>query len=166
MNSQQMLDVVIVPTLQLMQQHGNYDTLDARMLLLATIAVESDMGLYNRQIKGPAVSPFQLEPTTIYSTAMNWDAWPKMIGIVKNLSMLHMIDTKDRLVTECEVNSRLACLIARGKYAMDPERIPGFDDKYGLFCYYKRIYNTEAGATTWHKFNEAWKKHGLDEVVL
>lgn len=166
MNSQQMLDVVIVPTLKLMQQHGNYDTIHARMLLLGTVAIESDMGLYNRQVKGPAVSVFQLEPPTIYSIAMNWDAWPSMIGIVQSISMLHMIDTKDRLVTECEVNARLACLMARGKYAMDSERLPSFDDKRGLYDYYKRVYNTEAGASTWHKWCEAWKKHKLDEVVL
>ena len=80
--------------------------------------------------------------------------------------MLHMSPNADRLVTECEVNSRLACLIARGKYAMDSKRIPSFDDKEGLYQYYKRVFNSDAGASTYTKWCEAWRKHGLDEVVL
>jgi hypothetical protein len=166
MNAQQMLDVVITPTLTLMAKHGKYDTIHAKMLMLATLAVESDMGLYSRQIEGPAVSIFQIEPETIFSIAKEWDAFPKMIPIIQSISMLHMSPNSDRLVTECEVNSRLACLIARGKYAMDKGRIPSFDDKEGLYEYYKRIYNTGAGATTWSKWCEAWKKHGLDKVIL
>ena len=166
MNAQQTLDVVIKPTLALMSQHGNYDTIHARQLLLATLAIESDLGLYNRQVRGPAVSVFQLEPPTIFDIAKHWDAFPKMVPIIKQISMLHMSPNADRLVTECEVNSRLACLMARGKYAMDSKRIPSFDDKQGLYDYYKRVFNSDAGASTYTKWCEAWRKHGLDEVIL
>ncbi|AUR95645.1 hypothetical protein NVP1210O_23 [Vibrio phage 1.210.O._10N.222.52.C2] len=166
MNAQQMHDVVIKPTLELMAQHGNYNTIHARQLLLGTLAIESDMGLYNRQLNGPAVSPFQIEPPTIFDIAKHWDAFPKMVPIIKQISMLHMSPNADRLVTECEVNMRLACLIARGKYAMDSKRLPSFDDKRGLYDYYKRVFNSEAGASTWTKWCDAWRKNKLDEVVL
>ena len=72
---------------------------------LATLAIESEMGLYNRQVRGPAVSVFQLEPPTIFDIAKHWDEFPKMVSIIKQISMLHMSPNADRLVTECEVNS-------------------------------------------------------------
>lgn len=165
MNSQQMLDTVIKPTLAMMSEHGKYDNLDSRILMLATAAIESDMGLYNRQIKGPAVSAFQLEPPTINDIARNWDAYPKMTEVLRKISCLYDIKSTN-LALECETNQRVACLIARGKYAMDSKRIPGFDDKRGLYEYYKRVYNSAAGASTYMKWCDAWAKHGLDEVVL
>lgn len=164
MKAQQVLDVVIKPTLIEMQKVGNYNTINARMLLLATHAIESDLGLYNRQIKGPAVSPFQLEPSTIIDTARNWDKYPQMTEVVRKLSNIY--DYGVTLVEECETNQRLACLIARGKYAMDSKRLPSFDDKRGLYDYYKRVYNTGEGASNWSKWCESWKKYNLDNVDL
>ena len=43
---------------------------------------------------------------------------------------------------------------------------PSFDDKRGLYDYYKRVFNSDAGASTYTKWCEAWRKHGLDEVEL
>ena len=165
MNAQQFLNHVIDPTLTMMSELGNYNTKSARMLLLATVAIESDMGLYNQQINGPAVSAFQLEPDTIEQTAAWWDMWPEMTGIVRQISMIYKMDAPN-LVLECEVNQRLACLIARGKYAMDLRSLPAHNDKEELFNYYKRVFNSANGASNYQKWCKAWDKHDLDEIIL
>jgi len=48
MDAQQLLDHIIKPTLKYMG--GGYDSKNARMLLLATAAVESNCGQYVKQI--------------------------------------------------------------------------------------------------------------------
>ncbi len=164
MNAQEYLNYVIDPTLAMMQKEGNYCTDSARMLLLATCAIESDLGLYSRQVKGPAVGHFQVEPPTIKDIVQNWDDYHEMIPIIKQLAPLYNFG--DILIIECEVNPRLSCLFARAKYAMVPKALPSSGDRLGLYNYYKKYYNSTLGASTVEKFYAAWDKHELDRVAL
>ena len=59
-----------------------------------------------------------------------------------------------------------ACAMARLKYSMDTAPLPFYADMYGIYAYYKRIYNTPLGASTFEKFKAAWDECGLDEIVL
>lgn len=165
MKAQEHLNTVIRPTLSLMHNLGNYSSPASRILMLGTVAIESDMALYNKQINGPAVSPYQLEPYTINDISRHWDAFPEMTDVIRKISSLYNFIETD-LVKECEINQRLACLIARGKYAMDPNPLPDANDVEGLYSYYKRVYNTKDGASTWSSWIKAWRKHGLDNVEL
>ena len=59
-----------------------------------------------------------------------------------------------------------ACVMARLKYSMDREALPDHSDKRAIFLYYKRIFNTYKGASTWDKFQIAWDQNGLNKVKL
>tara|TARA_R110002020_G_scaffold20846_1_gene70701 strand:+ start:279 stop:437 length:159 start_codon:yes stop_codon:yes gene_type:complete len=50
MQAQQLHDYIIKPTLEYMR--GNYNTPEARLLLLATAAIESDCGYYIKKLTG------------------------------------------------------------------------------------------------------------------
>ena len=73
MNSQQLLDYIIKPTLEYMG--GNYNSKNAQMLLLSTAAIESKCGYYIKQINGPALGIWQMEPATHTDIMFNCDAF-------------------------------------------------------------------------------------------
>jgi hypothetical protein len=160
MNSQQLLDHIITPTLKYMG--GNYDSLDARMLLLSTAAIESNCGYYIKQVGGPALGIWQMEPATHDDIWSECDALYDCLGQeVGLLSGVHKTDA-DSMV----IYPMYACAMARLKYSMDPKRLPSYNDKHAIYDYYKRIYNTELGASTREKFLAAWDRNGLNKVKL
>ena len=163
MNSQQLLDHIITPTLKYMG--GNYDSLDARMLLLSTAAIESNCGYYIKQVGGPALGIWQMEPDTHGDIRCNSDAiqlGEPLRHRVNQLSMSPCNNINNDLI----VSPMYACAMARLKYSMDPKRLPSYNDKHAIYDYYKRIYNTELGASTREKFLIAWDRNGLNEVKL
>jgi len=160
MDSQQLLDHIIKPTIKYMG--GNYDSLNARMLLLSTAAIESNCGHKIKQDGGPALGPWQMEPKTEQDIWNNCDA-------LKRSEFLQKIDRLDFLPnfsTGLLISPMYACAMARLKYSMDKDALPHHSDKYAIYVYYKRIYNTPLGASTWDKFRIAWDQNGLDKVKL
>ena len=161
MNAQQLLNHIIKPTLGYMG--GNYDSKNAQMLLLATAAIESKCGHYIKQVNGPALGIWQMEPATHDDIILNCDA-------LKSSAYQDRID--DLIVnlkngTDYElISPAYACAMARLKYSMDSELLPKFNDREAIYKYYKRIYNTELGASTWLKFAAAWDNCGLSAVDL
>lgn len=156
MDAQQLLDFIIIPTLKGME--GNYDSLNARILLLSTAAIESNCGYYIRQKTndgyGKAMGIWQMEGDTEDDIWINCDSLNKG-GSQENLR-------KSSLIT----NPLYSCAMARLKYSMDVHALPNRTDKDAIYRYYKRIYNTEYGASTAYKFNKAWELNGLDDVNL
>ena len=124
-------------------------------LLLGTAAVESNFGTYVRQIKGPAVSVFQIEPFT------ERDMWENYIvhkqDIKNQLSRIYHATGPDpeRLVTDLG----LAIVMARLYYLRKPSMLPQADDLIGLAEYWKREYNTYKGKGTVEKFIEKWRQY-------
>lgn len=159
MNSQQLLDYIIKPTLEYMGR--NYNSKNAQMLLLATAAIESKCGYYIKQINGPALGIWQMEPETRYDIWVNCDALQKD-RFRTSIDMLSSCVVADELV----VSPMYACAMARLKYSMDTAPLPFYADIYGIYAEYKRIYNTPLGASTFEKFKAAWDECGLDEIVL
>ena len=164
MNSQQLLDYIIKPTLEYMG--GNYNSKNAQMLLLSTAAIESKCGYYIKQINGPALGIWQMEPATESDIWLNCDAlqddeFYKMVGLM-------LPPTHEQSNSELDLITlpTYACAMARLKYSMDTAPLPFYADMYGIYAYYKRIYNTPLGASTFEKFKAAWDECGLDEIVL
>lgn len=168
MDAQQLLDFIIIPTLKGMG--GNYDSLDSRILLLSTAAIESNCGYYIRQKTndgyGKAMGIWQMEENTEKDILDNCDAINDedyLFSFTRNL-------TTDTGVILCKkyliVCPEYACAMARLKYSMDLHALPNRSDKDAIYRYYKRIYNTEYGASTPYKFNKAWESNGLDDVNL
>ena len=163
MDAQQLLDHIIVPTLKYMG--GNYDSKNARMLLLATAAIESKCVYKIKQDYGPALSAWQVEPITHDDTWVNCDALkkPRFKSHILNLTIKKSpLNIHQNLI----ISPMYACAMARLKYSMDSEPLPNCENMVDIYSYYKKIYNTPLGASTFDKFAAAWANCKLDEVKL
>ena len=142
---------------------------EASILLLATMAVESNFGTYIHQIKGPAVSPYQIEPAThedIFRNFLKFDRnmfekvndiiFPN-IGVVRDVSFL-----REEILTKYYERSLLdnlsyATAIARLIYYRVKEPLPKIHP-VAMGEYWKHYYNTPKGKGTVGKFVESWDK--------
>ena len=168
MNPQQLLDYIIKPTHQYMG--GNYESKSANFLSLCTAAIESNCGEYIKQINGPALGIWQMEPDTHDDIWQFCDAF-----LVRDFE--HLIE---RLASESANDSNLidlivcpsyACAIARLKYSMDPNPLPEYTgdseiDLPAFYDYYKLVYNTEFGASTYQKWCNAIAANHILKVKL
>ena len=163
MDAQQLHDHIIKPTLQYMG--GNYDSKDARFLLLCTAAIESKCGYYIKQIGGPALGIWQMEPATHDDIWVNCDALHDSdFSVEVSCLGLHM---NNELADSDLIDSpKYACAMARLKYSMDKEPLPDRHDIKAVYDYYKRIYNTPAGASTYEKFCSALASCKIEQVKL
>ena len=168
MNPQQLHDHIIKPTLKYMG--GNYDSKNARFLLLCTAAIESNCGYYIKQVGGPALGIWQMEPDTHGDIWVNCDAIrlpgggnvSVMADRVHALSMSPDNNPNSDLV----VSPMYACAMARLKYSMDSAPLPDHSDIEAVYDYYKRIYNTPLGASTYEKFKSALANNHIMDVKL
>jgi len=161
-DAQQLHDHIIKPTLEYMG--GNYNSKNARFLLLCTAAIESNCGYYIKQVNGPALGIWQMEPTT------HDDIWSKcdalLNGKVISGVMVWACDGSNDCIEDLIVSPRYACAMARLKYSMDIEPLPDHNDFRAVYREYKRIYNTPLGASTYEKFKQACVDNKVFEVVL
>jgi len=161
MNAQQLLDHIITPTLKYMG--GNYCTDKSRMLLLVTAAIESKCGYYIKQVGGPALGIWQKEPLTEIDIHKNCDAYHgSFLDRIEDL----IVSLRAGVDIDLIVSPAYACAMARLKYSMDAEPLPDHNNLMAMYVYYKRIYNTPLGASTYAKFEAAYIACGLDEVTL
>lgn len=155
MDRQQFYDYHVKPALRAMANFGNYNTLAARRLMVVTADVESRCGYKIKQDGGPAESAYQVEPPTLATVLFEWDAY------IRSKEFAILIDS---FACTFDINSNMlnsplyATAIARGYYAMDPEPLPSYNDLESMWQYYKRVWNTEEGATTKEQFVEAWNR--------
>lgn len=107
-------------------------TKEAVTLLLATAAQESQFGTYLKQVKGPALGFFQMEPATFDWLRDHYkNKYPSLEG---------------REAKEMEGNICLAIIMARLRYRISLEPLPEKDTPESLWPIYKKVYNTEAGS--------------------
>jgi hypothetical protein len=131
----------------------------AENLMVGTAMVESGLNTLAQIGGGPGMSFFQIEPAT-------YD------DVIRYLKMCISKDLKARILSSCYMdvfppaecstwNLRLACLIARVKYYMQPEALPGPQDADEMAKYHKLHYNSSGGRTDISKsiihFREACK---------
>ena len=159
MDAQQLHDHIIKPTLQYMG--GNYDSKDARFLLLCTAAIESKCGYYIKQVNGPALGIWQMESKTAEDIWQNCDAICSGNSRVEKLGGSFEFD--DNTLIQYPM---YACAMARLKYSMDKAPLPDRHDIKAVYDYYKRIYNTPAGASTYEKFCSALANCKIEQVEL
>ncbi|QDP48175.1 MAG: hypothetical protein Unbinned6437contig1000_29 [Prokaryotic dsDNA virus sp.] len=164
MNAQQLYDYIIKPTHQYMG--GNYESKESNFLSLCTAAIESNCGEYIKQINGPALGIWQMEPDTHDDIWNNCDAF-------RDSDFLTRIDSLIPVFTfESLIDAPIyACAMARLKYSMDPHPLPKLSGDKDLDCinffeYYKRVYNTKFGASTYQKWVNALEGNGVWDVKL
>ena len=114
----------------------------AAELLLLTAAQESQCGRYLRQIGGPAIGIYQMEPRTFRDL---WTTFlPRFPQLAKAISNL----TDDLSPEAMTGNLYFATAMARVYYFRVPHALPPFRDGKAMAAYWKRHYNTELGAGT------------------
>lgn len=112
-------------------------------LLMLTAAQESQLGTYLKQIKGPAVGIFQVEPNTHDDLVKTYlKNRPHLVQKIKDVSGVDHFDAK-----MLEYNIAYAICIARLVYFRKPATLP--ENKLNeLAEYWKRWYNTYLGSGT------------------
>ncbi len=137
-NHDQLREFIIKPALGDLQLYSN----DAVELLMFTCAVESKGGYYLKQIKGPALGIYQMEPKTYNDIWQNYikNKPDIMLRLVHNFKCIAMPE-EDRLVYDL----RFATAMARLHYARVKEPLPSYDNIDDIWDYYKTYYNTLEG---------------------
>jgi len=116
----------------------------AVQLLLGTAAQESHFGTYLKQVRGPAIGAFQMEPTTF-----DW---------IKEKYMDRLPHFKNVDVEDLEWDLALSIIFARLRYCVIPAALPPANDIYALAAYWKQYYNTPAGAGKVEEFVGNYKR--------
>ena len=107
-------------------------------LLLGTAAQESHFGTYIRQVRGPAVGVFQMEPDTF-----NW---------LRDKYLVKFTQLEQFKCEDLEWDLSAAIIFARLRYRAIPKSLPPADDIRALAEYWKKYYNTIHGAGTVAEF--------------
>lgn len=142
MRSDHLSILVIRPTLARLAEVNAKLYSDAAVeLLLGTAAQESDCGDFLKQIGGPALGIYQIEPATHHdiinrylARRSNWDLRDAIAGLA---SRDRGIGNDDQLVT----NLAYATAIARVRYWMSPKPLPAAGDLHALANYWDEVYN-------------------------
>lgn len=145
---------VVTPALAVLDPAGVPYSLVAADLLMATAAVESQLGSYLAQRGGPALGVFQIEPESL---SRLWaDLTPPQLAAVRSVM------TPQSPVTQMATNLVFAAAICRLFYWHDPMPLPPHTAA-GLWSMYKTVWNTAAGATTEAEFTAALR---LTDIVF
>ena len=141
---------IIQPTLM---QLGLW-SVAAEELLLGTALIESNL-IHRRQIGGPALSFFQMEPKThddIWENFLKYRA--PLAGSIKQL----LTSERDDKLVELEVNDKYACAMARVQYLRVSAPLPQTGDVAGMAAYWKQYYNTLRGRGEVPEYIRRWKE--------
>lgn len=158
-NAKQLRELVVEPTLEYLDPEVPYSE-DAVELLLMTAAHESRLGTYLKQVNGPALGIYQMEPATHDDIYNNYLAYkPRLEKLTGELHPYAFITEHELLVT----NLMYATAMARVHYYRVPEKLPPKEDIKAMAVYAKRHYNTELGKATWEDYAEAYKSLVLGE---
>ncbi len=149
LNSAQLRVLIIKPVLLDLSLYSE----DAIELLIFTCANESDGGSYLKQVDGPALGIYQMEPAT-YN-----DIWQNFIykRMDLKLKLIHHFNAatmppEDRLVYDLA----FATAMSRIFYLRIDEPIPKSNDTTAIYNYYKKYYNTAAGAANYQQAVEKY----------
>lgn len=114
-------------------------------LLMITCSQESLGGTYLKQVNGPALGVYQMEPATLDDIWTNYLVYNHDLEykILRALS-LQQKPADDTLI----YNLMYATIMCRVHYLRVKEEIPLAGDIVALATYYKKYYNTGNGAAT------------------
>lgn len=155
-NPDQFRELVIRPTLKYLEPEIPYSE-EAEDLLFMTAAHESRLGSYLKQINGPALGVYQMEPAT------HADIWVNFLEYRDELAWA--VDFYDNKGDEEPLvfDLRYATAMARVHYFRVKESLPK-KDKFSTYASYlkalseyaKKYYNTELGKATADDYYKAF----------
>jgi len=122
-------------------------------LLYGTAATESHLGYWLKQIKGPALGIFQMEPDTIKDIQNHYLIYrPQLVKQIMKTTDLYDLES-------FIFNVRLQVVYAYLHYRRVPEAIPF--TQIGQAKYWKDHYNTKAGKGTVDKYINETNRFGV-----
>lgn len=115
--------------------------------LMGTAAQESQMGSYLKQIEGPALGIWQMEPKTHFDIHKNFLSYRKDMrsDIYKTCGMVDYGDSQTPPDSALITNLSYACLMARIKYLRCKDALPAFGDTQAQAIFWKNNYNSGIG---------------------
>lgn len=137
----------ITAVLTRFEEHTGKDRmfdLNAVELLMLTAAQETHLGRYMRQVRGPAMGAFQIEPATLADVIRNYLAYRPEMSQALRLMGAPGIDAELNMVG----NLAFQICVARIIYRRVPEALPDRDDVQAMAEYWKKYWNTELGKGT------------------
>lgn len=132
-------EYILTPTLKSI---GMYSS-SARILMLGTALIESELVFIEQIGKGTAKGFYQIEELT-YNDILRYLNKPDNTVLKDRCLFTAYYDNWPPFESVLH-NIRWATIIARLKYWMQPEALPESDDAEGLANYYKRYFNTHKG---------------------
>jgi hypothetical protein len=136
---------IIRPVLEHLEKTDRrLNSIEAEKILLGTAIAESRLSDL-RQKGGPALSMFQIEPSTFEDIFLRYlpDQRPDLLAAIEKLVFPAFTP-----LVQLPGNQHLACAIARIRYWMDPAPLP--KDINGLANYWKRVYNASGRGSPQH----------------
>lgn len=122
-------------------------------LLLGTMAQESAFGTYIKQIKGPALGVFQMEPPTFQDILDNYLAFNYRL----KAEVIKIANVADFKADDLWSNLKLSILFARLHYYRVPKPLPKTIED--MAWYWKTFYNSYKGAGSVGEFVHNYKKY-------
>jgi len=151
----QFSELIIQPTLKYMGMFS----MAANELMLGTAIQESFIGKFLRQLRGPALGVYQIEPNTHNDIWVNYLRY--RTPLTKKITELYP-NMPQRMDDNLLIyDLRYSTIIARLIYFRHPEALPRKGDLLGQAAYWKKYYNTEEGKGTKSAYVENYKKSGL-----
>lgn len=154
MNARQFLEETLRPTLHKMEMYSPA----AEKLLLMTACHESGGFVYDRQVDGPALSYYQIEPATLNDLYENYLSFRP-----ERQALLDQFMPEEDIRDEGLMDAVYATAAARLIYTRVPEALPEFADDDGMGRYCKKYWNTEAGKATAEKYINDWLRYKPDD---
>lgn len=148
-------DVVVRPALK---QTGLWSEV-AECLVLGTAAVESGFQ-YLKQVGGPALGVYQMEPRTHEDLWENYLKWRmELNSLVRGFSCVSVMPGLARpAADELCWNLRYATVMCRVQYLRSSRMLPVRARVESLADYWKTVYNTVAGKGVARDFVEAYNQ--------
>lgn len=139
---------------------------------IGTVAVESAF-VHRKQIAGgPARGLVQMEPATARDIFKNFLVTPERRELFCRVMFLWLrlrtvpsfTPRREELDLHLQENDAFAFAMMRVHYLRDPEPIP--QTVGGQAAYWKRVYNTPAGAGTVEKYLQEWEAQDCTDLVI
>lgn len=149
MNVAQLRDHVIRPVLEHLEDCIPYGR-NAEQLVLGTALTES-RGEYIRQVSGPALGLWQMEPATHDDIWATYLARPSQRDLARKLEQLQTSAAITLGALEMIGNNYYAAAMCRVFYRRLPDPLPAAGDPLTMAKVWKLRYNTPLGAGTVQK---------------
>jgi hypothetical protein len=150
---------LIYDTLSVFSQQANAPYLfseDAVELLMLTAAQETLMGKYLKQVKGPALGIFQMEPISYEDLFANFIVYKKEIHEALELWTAPNVPFRTRMMGDLPYQ----IIVARLFYLRKPGKLPSKDNPEAMAHYYKKWWNTHLGAATPEEALKNYNRYG------